>query len=172
MSSPEQSNSDSYGEEQPGFQPTPQHAQLQGLVGRWNMKCEFFMGGGEPMLVDAVEELSMLGPFWLTGTFEADMMGMPFSGRSSIGFNPVTQRWQSIWVDSMLPFHFHLEGEVDADPSIIGMAGKGPMPDSGTMVDYRSREKTNSDGSRVFEMWCSGLDGKEFQVMRYTCTRA
>jgi len=151
-------------------QPTPEHKRLAETVGKWNVKCEFFMGPDQKMEMDATDTAHMLGNFWLICDFKGDMMGMPFEGRATTGFNPATGKWVSTWIDTMTPYLYSFEGVEEG--AVRTFHGPGPHPHDGSMVEYRTREEAKSDGSRVFEMFCIPNDGPEFQMFRHTYTRA
>ena len=43
--------------------------------------------GDEPLAVQGTEETEMLGPYWVVGRFEADMMGTPIIGQPTTGYD-------------------------------------------------------------------------------------
>lgn len=150
-------------------EPSPEHRILAEQVGTWNVACEYFQGPGQTYETQAVEEVSTLGGFWIEGRFKAEMMGMPFEGRATLGFNPTSGKYVSTWIDTLTPYLFVFEGE--RSDNVIEFSGNGPNPGSGEIVPYRTREEHRADGTRVFEMWC-GSGSDEFQVFRYTYSRA
>jgi len=112
------------------------------------------LGGGTPDLSDWEEVLHVIrNP----------------EGRATVGFNPTTGKWVSTWIDSMSPYFFHFEGESPDGGKTLAFRGKGPHPETGELVDYRSQESATPDG-RVFEMFLGTPDG-EVQILRYTYSR-
>lgn len=153
------------------FQPAAEHEWLTSHVGEWAVKCEYFMSPGEePIEVDGVESVEMLGPFWAVGRFEADMLGTPVVGESVLGFDPVKRCFTGSWKDSYTPFHYRFEGELSDDRRALDLVGSNYDPMRQREATYRWRTEYVGDGERVMSLSVE-VDGSEVPILRYRYVR-
>ena len=122
------------------------------------------------MQVQAKETIEMFGGFWTTSLFEAEMFGMPFKGRATLGYDPAQGKYVSTWFDTMSPQIFLFTGEFNG--GVLEMSGRGSDCMSGGMADYRTSEVHGKDGSRTFEMWMKPDGGEEMKLFTHVYTRA
>ena len=149
--------------------PTGAHNDLLKAVGTWDVEGKFFMApGAPPMDSKATEEVEAVGPFWVTGRFEGEMMGMPFHGRATVGYSPWTEEYESTWIDSMSPALIMMRGKMDGN--VLTMEGDGRDPGTGNPVKYRTVE-TIEDNSRKFSMFLLGADGNDTRLFDMVYTR-
>lgn len=154
-------------------QPTTEHEALRRNAGQWKVECEFIMEPGQPpMKVQATDTVEAFGPFWVQGTFRADMFGAPYQGRATLGYEPSTGEYHSTWIDSMSPSLFHFTGRMDESGKVLEMRGRGLDCSSKRMTDYRTREERISDDERVFEMFMVAPDGSEVKMFTHHYRRA
>lgn len=154
-------------------QPTAEHNALLEKVGRWNVHCTYFMDPSQPpMENEAVETIEACGAFWTISNFEASWLGMPFNGRCTNGYNPMTGKYVATWIDSMMPHMFVMEGGYDADNKILSMTCEGPHMATGQNTTYRSTQEGLPDGKHRFEMFVTNPDGSESKMMSYVYSRA
>lgn len=152
-------------------QPGPEHEALLRKVGEWKIACEFYMGPGmPPMQAEAEETMEAFGPFWVMSRFRADMMGFPFEGRASMGFNSFTGCYECTWIDSMTNILHHYSGKMDG--KVLEMTGEAIDWQSGQPASYRVREEHHSDDEFVFEMFMQREGEEEFRTMRNHYKRA
>lgn len=118
-------------------QPVSQHEALARRVGRWNVACKFFMG---PMEVSATETAEMHGAFFLTATFEATMIGAEMRGLTTMGYSPVTGKYQATWADTFSPHLMYFEGEYDEAGEVLTMTTRAPAPGNGSLMNWRTTE--------------------------------
>lgn len=149
-------------------QPSPEHAEVLKGVGNWNIASKFYMApGAPPMESTATETVTAVGPYWITGEFKSDFMGMPYEGRSTVGFDPWTGEYMSTWIDSMMPNFFLLKGKKDGDT--ITLKGMAREPQSGGLTEYTIQERVISDDERHMEMFMdAGGQAVKLFEMHYT----
>lgn len=151
-------------------EPTAQHTELMKAVGTWDVDGKMYMEpGGEPMPTKSVETISALGPWWIIGEFEGEMFGMPFHGRSTVGYDPFKERYVSTWCDSMSPSLFHMTGQKEGDT--LTMEGEGVDPGSGAPAIYKYTHKTVDDDTSDFKMFLAGPDGSDVLLFEMTYHR-
>lgn len=153
--------------------PTPQHEWLMTRVGRWNVDCKFYMGPSQPpMEMKGTDVCEAHGPFFTIGRFEGDMFGMPFSGVTTMGYDPVAEQFVSTWIDTMNPWLYHFTGKLDAAGKVLEMKARAPEPHSRQLADWRTTEEQQADGSRVFEMFMTVPGGPEMKLFTHHYVKA
>ena len=154
-------------------QPTAQHAWIMQNVGTWTAHCKFFVGPDQPpMELVGEEKVEAHGAFFTVGRFAAEMMGMPFVGLATIGYDTYQEHFVSTWIDSMSPHLFHFTGQLDAAGEVLELTARAPAPMTGQMTDWRSREAHLADGSRRFELFVTMPGGGEMRLFEHRYVRA
>ena len=152
-------------------QPTAEHKLLAEHAGTWKVHCKFYMEPGQPpMESEATETVEMVGPFWTVSKFESSMMGAPFVGRATVGYEPHAKRWVSTWIDGFTPSLFVFTGTLSGDT--LTMTGDGWSCMTNSVLKHRTTEKAISMNERLFEMFCTMPDGKEIKMMTNHYKRA
>ena len=152
-------------------QPTAEHRALKENAGTWKVACKFYMEPGQPpMESNATEKVEMIGEFWTVSRFENQMMGMPFVGCATMGFDPNTGKFVSTWIDSMTPVLCALSGKQKGDT--ITMEGEFFSCMTNSVLKHRTTEKRIGKNERIFEMFCTLPDGNEIKMMTNHYKRA
>jgi hypothetical protein len=152
-------------------EPTTEHRLLRDHVGTWNVACKFYMEPGQPpMESKATEAIEMVGDFWTISKFQSEVMGAPFVGRATMGYDPHTGRYVSTWIDSMSPVLFHLTGTKKGDT--ITMEGNAFSCMTKSVLKHRTTLKYVGKNEQIFEMFCTMPDGKEIKMMTNHYRRA
>ena len=151
--------------------PTTEHRLLKDHAGTWKVACKFYMEPGKPpMETNATEKIEMVGEFWTVSRYETQMMGAPFVGCATLGFEPHTGKFVSTWIDSMAPVHCTLTGKQKGDT--ISLEGSFFSCMTNSVLKHRATEKHISKNERIFEMFCTMPDGKEVKMMTNHYKRA
>lgn len=152
-------------------QPTAEHQRITAMAGKWNVQCTFYMDpSAPPMECAAVEEFEAVGPFWVVSKYQADFMGSPFVGRSTLGYDIHRKCWVSTWVDCMSPVMFSFTGQQKGD--VLEMTGEAYSCMTQQMARHRTTNKSVGKNEWVLEMFQSMPDGKEVKTMRCHYRRA
>ena len=96
-------------------------------------------------------------------------MGMPFEGRSTMGFDPWTGEYMSTWMDSMSANFFHLRGKHEGD--LLVLRGEAREPQGGGLTNYKITQKDISDDEQYMEMFMEA-GGQEVKLWEMHYTRA
>jgi hypothetical protein len=153
--------------------PGPEHAKLKAVAGTWDVECTYFMAPDQPpMQTKARETVTMLGEFWSIGRFESNMMGMPFIGVATVGYDPARGKWVASWVDTFTPNFFAFEGDYDAAGRVLEMSGPGGDMMGGGMINYRTTEEMLDADTRKFEMFRETPGGGWAKIFSYVYRRA
>lgn len=148
-------------------QPSPEHELLKKDVGVWDASVEMFMPGAPTSVSRGTETVTMLGAFWQLAEFKSEMMGQPFEGRGTTGFDPAKKKYVGTWVDTMTPGYYTVEATYDAATKTMTGWMEGPDP-SGQVTKTKETTEWKADGTRVFTMYAP--DGAS-PTMRITYTR-
>ena len=150
-------------------QPGPEHEMLKKDVGTWDATVEMFMPGAPPSVSKGTETVTMLGGFWQLSEFKSEMMGQPFEGRGTTGYDPAKKKYVGTWVDTMTPGYYTVEATYDAATKTMTGTMEGPRPDGGvTRVKTKETTEWKDADTRVFTMYAP--DGKA-PVMRISYKR-
>jgi hypothetical protein len=146
-------------------QPGPEHELLKKDVGTWDATVEMTMApGAAPTVSKGTEVVTMLGGFWQLSEFKSELMGQPFEGRGTVGFDPAKKKYVGTWVDTMTPGYATVEGTYDAATKTLTATMDGPGP-TGERVQMKETTEWKADGTRVFTM--HGPDGGVMMRITY-----
>jgi len=106
----------------------------------------------------------------LVEEFKGSMMGMPFTGHGMRGYDNVTEKNWTTWMDSTSTGLMVSEGTCDAKNACT-FTGSWNDPVKKGPVTARMTSRWTSPTTEVFEMYAPGRDGKEFKMMELTYTR-
>ena len=82
--------------------PGPAHAKLASLAGSWNYTMTMYEDPANPMTSKGTCTSAMvLDGRFLKEETTGEMMGMPFVGNGLVGYNNVTNMYESTWCDNM-----------------------------------------------------------------------
>lgn len=141
-----------YAQEMP--KPGPEHEHLKKYVGTWDATMK--MGGMDSKCTSTYK--ADLGGFWLSSTFDGEILGMKFQGKGMDGYDPAKKKYVSTWCDSMSPTMMVMEGAYDKDKKTLTMEGDGMGPD-GKPAKNKSVTIWKDDDNYVFHMYMG--DAKE-----------
>jgi hypothetical protein len=152
--------------------PGAPHQMLASTVGTYDIKIKSWHDPNGP----ATEETGtatrkmILGGRVLVEDVNSTMMGSPFSGQGLRGYDNVSGKYWSLWMDSMSTGMMTSEGTCD-DKN--GCTFNGSWNDPITKGPYKVRMTTRwtTPTTEVFEMYGPGKDGKEMKMMEITYTK-
>lgn len=152
--------------------PGAEHQKLAARAGTWDAVMS--MTGEDGKAVESkgtsVVKVACLG-MWVTEDFSMpEFMGAPFEGHGVTGYDTAKGKYVGTWCDSMATAYMALEGGYDASGKVFTLTGMGPGPD-GAALKHRMVTTWHSADKYVFEMFVTGANGKEMQVMTITYTR-
>jgi hypothetical protein len=153
-------------------EPTAEHAWLKQYQGEWDVETEIHMEPGKPpMKTKGTESAKMLGGFWVVGDNKGEMMGAPFTGIMTIGYNPEKKKYIGTWVDSNTSQLWSYTGTVDATGKILVLETEGFCPMEGKICQFKDTIEFKSKDLRVMTGTKLGKDGKWETTMVITARR-
>ena len=152
--------------------PNQMHDMLAKQNGEWSESLTFWeKPGAPPQKAEAkCNNTMVLGNRYQESNHTGMMMGMPFEGKSTVGYDNAKKVFQSTWVDNMGTGITYMEGTYNEKTKTMSMAGKMVDPMSGKEEKAREVIKFVDDNNQVMEMYVT-KDGKEFKNMEIKFTR-
>lgn len=152
--------------------PGPQHAMLAKMAGEWDAAVTLFMPDGAKMESKAKEKCELvLGGRFVQSIFVGTMMGMPFEGRGTTGYDNIRKVYFSTWTDSMSTGLMVFEGTADETGKVITMHAEMKGVD-GQVEKWRSVTTLIDDANYSFDMYMTRPGAKETPVMAVKYTKA
>jgi hypothetical protein len=153
--------------------PGEQHDMLFKSNGKWNEDITFYMTPGAPPTsakATCVNEM-VLGGRYQKSTHNGDMMGMPFEGIGTVGYDKGRKIWFSTWIDNMGTGMMYSEGSYDNGKKQIEFKGTTTDPATGKAMKFRETFKILDNDHQEMEMFMMS-NGKEYKSMAIKLTRA
>lgn len=152
--------------------PGEPHAWLAKSAGNWKTTTTMWMEpGGEPMTSEGkVEREMILDGRVMVEHFKGDMMGTPFEGMGLFGYNNVSDKYWSVWMDSMSTGMGTGEGTCADDHSTCTYTMTWSDPMTGGTTTARIETEQIGEDSEKMTMYES-RDGTEFKSMEIVYER-
>jgi hypothetical protein len=152
--------------------PGEPHKQLASLAGSWTTTTKEWMEPGKPPMesTGSVEMKTLLDGRFLQQEFHGNMMGQPYNGIGTTGYDNLRKRYVSTWMDSMGTGIFTMEGTGSPDGKTITLKGQHAELGGGQM-SHRAIWKLVDSNTQTFEMYGTHKGGKEMKMMEITYTR-
>ena len=152
--------------------PGEPHRQLASLAGRWTTTTKSWMEPNTPPMesTGACEYTVLLDGRYVQQECTGEMMGQPFTGIGVHGYDNVSQKYVTTWIDSMGTGIFVMDGTASPDGKIITLTGSHPDPFDGVMK-HRAIWTFVDAQTQTFEMYGEHGHGHETKMMEITYTR-
>jgi hypothetical protein len=157
---------------QKASQPGEPHKLFATLAGSWTTQTKEWMEPGKPPTesTGTAEMKMLLDGRFLYQEYNAQMMGQPFSGVGIDGYDNLTKKYVTAWIDTMGTGIFFMEGTASPDGKTITLRGSHPEPGGGKMT-HRAVWKITDNDNQVFEMYGAHGKEKEMKFLEITYTR-
>ncbi len=152
--------------------PGDPHTQLASLEGSWNTQTKEWMDPSKPPMssTGSCDLKMVLGGRFLHQECRGTMMGQPFSGIGISGYDNISKKYVSSWMDTMATGIFMMEGAASADGKTITLKGDHQAPTGGTMK-HRAEWKIVDTNTQTFVMYGTHPGSPEMKMMEITYTR-
>lgn len=130
--------------------PSKEHEWLRKLAGEWTSEGEVVAGPGQPPVkTQGSETARSVGGFWLHSEQKGEVMGMPFTGLLTLGYDEKKKKYVGTWVDSFGAHLWTYEGTLEGDT--LTLFSEGPrMDDPSKPGKYREVVEIKSPDHKVF----------------------
>ncbi|ANM32297.1 hypothetical protein ABI59_16150 [Acidobacteria bacterium Mor1] len=150
--------------------PGEPHAFMAESVGEFSVVVKSWMEPGTPPMVSegtATREMT-LGGRVLVEEMSTSMMGMPYEGRGTQGFDNVSGKFWATWTDNMSTGLMVSEGSCGDDGTCTFMGGwNDPMTGKPTTARMVTRQ---TESGEVMEMFGPDREGNEMKMMEIIYT--
>ena len=155
--------------------PSDAHKIIAAWDGNWNGDVSMWQSAGATVQMSKTYTVNkmILGGRYQESIHKGNMMGMPFEGRSMMGYDNAKKVFTSTWIDNMGTGTMVMEGPWDNATKTITLKGKMIDPSAGNTneVDVKEIYKVIDDKNHVMEMYAKDKDGKEFKTMEIKFTK-
>lgn len=130
--------------------PAKEHEWLKQLAGEWTTEGECVGGPGQPPVkTKGSESARSVGGFWIHSEQKGEIMGMPFTGLLTLGYDEKKKKYVGTWVDSFNAHLWTYEGTVEGNT--LTLFSEGPRMDDPTKLGkYREVLEVKSPDHKVF----------------------
>src|SRR5215475_11239908 len=134
--------------------PGAPHRQLASLAGRWTTTTQSWMEPNKPPMdsTGACDYTVLLGGRDVQQGCTGEMMGQPFTGIGVHGYDHVSQKYVTTWIDSMGTGIVVMDGTASPDGKAITLTGSHPDPFEGVM-QHRAIWTLVDAKTQTFEMY-------------------
>lgn len=146
--------------------PGDMHKWLAKFNGTWEADITEYSNPAKPAKSTGVAVYSSsLNGLYQEGKISGTMMGMPFEGKSWMGYDNSKKEFVSTWIDNMGSGIIYMKGSYDVASKKLTL--KGVQTDPGTGKDSEIREvmTVKDDNNYIMEMYGTGPGGKEIKFM-------
>jgi len=152
--------------------PGPQHKHLAAAAGTYDVKMKSWHEPGAPPMEEsgsATRTMALDGRV-LVEDFSGTMMGSPFRGYGMTGYDNVTGKYWSTWMDSMSTGLMLSQGTCDANMTCT-FNGSWNDPIKKGPVKSRMTTRWSTPTTEVFEMYGPDKKGAEMKMMEIAYTK-
>lgn len=154
--------------------PGDAHKMLAADNGTWKQDMIMWMAADAPpqKYTATATNKMILGDRYQESTHTGTFNGMPFEGRSVVGYDNARKTFHSTWIDNMGTGIMHMESAPwDGKSKTLEFKGKSVDPMNGKDMDVRETWTIVDDNTRKMEMYMKPAGGKEYKSMEITMTR-
>jgi hypothetical protein len=148
------------------------HQMMAKDDGTWNEEITMWMDPSAPPTKSTAtaENRMIMGGRYQESVHKGDFNGMPFEGRSILGYDNAKKVYVSNWIDNMGTGMMYMEGQWDQKLNGIVFRGKSVDPMTGKELPVREVFRIIDDNTQIMEMYDSRM-GKEMKTMEIRFTR-
>lgn len=150
--------------------PGDMHKWMEKTNGTWEAEVSSWMAPDAPPMKSKSTNVqsSAMGGRYVIGKFTGTMMGQPFEGMSTMGYDNAKKMFTSTWMDNMGTGIVHMSGTYDEATKTLNLKGHQTDPMTGKDTDIREEMKMIDDNTYTMTMYGAGMDGKEMKFMEGT----
>ena len=148
--------------------PGPQHAMFAKMAGEWNCTVKYQMDPSQPAQESqsTATITTLMDGRYIQEVDAGVMSGMPFSGMGIDGYDNVSGRYVSTWIDNMGTGIETSEGTADKTGKVITWTSTMNDPTTGKPAHSRMVTTIIDDNHHTFEMYSTPPGAKkEMKVM-------
>lgn len=154
--------------------PGEAHKMLAMDNGNWDIESTMWMKPDDPKPTKSKMTSSskmILGGRYQEAKYTGTVMGAPFEGIATVGYDNSTKKIVSTWVDNMGTGIMYMSGAYDGTAKTMELTGDCVDPMTGQKKNVRETFTIIDDNTRKMEMFDTPNGGKEYKTMELMMTR-
>jgi hypothetical protein len=155
-------------------QPGEQHKHLGRMAGDWEYTSKMWMAPGQPPEESkgTMHGEMLMGGRYVQHHWKGNMMGMPFEGMGTEGYDNTTKKFISNWIDNMGTGMMTSTGTCDEAGKVCTLTGDMADPMSGqTMTTKEVITWTDNDHFKNEMYGKDPASGNEMKMMEISASR-
>jgi uncharacterized protein DUF1579 len=144
------------------------HEWLKQLVGEWDIKFKIYMQPDQPPVESAgTDSVRALGGHWIIAETKTKMMGAPYHGILTLGYNALKKSFNGTWIDSFGGQLWVYKGTLSDAGDTLTLETEGPSLTQGPDKTARYKEviQIKDKDSRTFTSSTETEDGKWMKIL-------
>ncbi len=149
-------------------EPARNHEWLKQLVGEWDIQFKMYVQPGQPPAEAAgTDSVRTLGEHWVIAETRTTMMGAPYRGILSLGYNSLKKQFNGTWMDSFGGQLWVYKGTLNDAGDTLTLETEGPCLLQGPDKTARYKEVIQITGkdSRTFNSSMETPDGTWMKIV-------
>lgn len=144
-----------------------QQKWLKQLVGEWDVKFKIHMEPGQPPMESAgTDSVRALGDNWIVAEMKSSMMGTPYSGILSLGYDSQRKRFNGTWIDSFGGHMWVYKGTLNDAGDTLTLETEGPsIQGLDKTARYKEVIRITGEDSRTFTSSTETEDGEWLTIV-------
>ncbi len=154
--------------------PNVNHHVLSPLAGKFTATARMWMKPSEAPqeFTGVIENAWILGGRFLQSVYKGEAMGMPFEGMGTVGYDNIRERYESVWLDTMMTGTMYSTGSYDPAKKILTLSGTFSCPMTGEKEKWsRSDWTIQDDDTNIYASYSKDEKGQEFKSMEIVYKR-
>ena len=155
--------------------PGEMHKHLGKMAGDWTFTNKMWMAPGQPPVesTGTMHAETILDGRYVQSIWKGNMMGQPFEGRATEGYDNVSKQYVSSWVDNMGTGIMYSTGTCEDSGKKCTASGSSSDPMSGGQMTMKSVITWVDDNSFKNEMYMKdpGGSGQDIKMMEIVAKR-
>jgi hypothetical protein len=153
--------------------PGPGQKKLEPMVGTFDTKVRTWMEPGKPPedTVGTSVNTWVLGNRYVQTQYEGVFLGEAFNGIGYTGYDNVSKKYVSVWMDTASTGMMVGTGSFDATGKVITLKMSVSDPVSGKQGTAEEKVTIVDDDHHTLELWTKGRNGKTFKMMEIQYSR-
>jgi len=148
-------------------EPAKDHEWLKQLVGEWDVQWKMYMQPDQPPAESTgTDSVRALGDHWIVAETKTTMMGAPYNGILSLGYDLQKKHFHGTWIDSLGCQLWVYKGTLNDAGDTLTLETEGPSlqaPDK--TARYKEIIQITGKDSRTFTSNIEGDDGKWTKIL-------
>lgn len=148
-------------------EPARDHEWLKQLVGEWDAQFKMYFEPGQPPAeVAGTDAVRALGDHWIVAETRTTMMGAPYTGILSLGYNAEKQHFSGTWIDSMGGNLWVYKGTLNGAGDTMTLQTEGPsLQAPGKTARYKEIIQITGADTRTFTSTTETEDGNWMKLL-------